>query len=67
MTFKEWRQQEGLTQEAAAERLGVHKAHVSRLERGERAPSLARAALIEKVTKGAVTMADLARTAREGA
>lgn len=59
MTLKEWMQQEGLTQEAAAKRLGATQQNVSNWLRGKNEPSLRTALAIEKKTRGAVKAADL--------
>lgn len=48
--LKEWRAREGLRQEDAAERLGISKPTVSRLEKGRRKPSLALAAKLSERT-----------------
>ena len=46
--IKKFRKEKGLSQEALSEKLGVHKAHLSRLENGKYQPSLE---VIKKLAK----------------
>lgn len=48
--LKAWRDGRGLTQEAAAEELGLNEPTLSRYENGRRTPSLARAAKLSEKT-----------------
>lgn len=48
--LKEWRAANGLTQEAAAERLGVSEPDISRWENRRRMPSLTQAAKLSEMT-----------------
>jgi DNA-binding transcriptional regulator YdaS (Cro superfamily) len=59
MDIRKWRQDEEKSQEVVAELLGVTQAYFSKIELGRRraGPRLARR--IERITKGAVTVADL--------
>lgn len=59
MTLKEWMRREGLTQEAAAKRLGATQQNISNWTLGKNTPTLRMAVTIEKRTRGAVTVAEL--------
>lgn len=48
--LRKWRQDEGLNQGAAAERLGLKVPTLSRYETGKRMPSLTRAARLSEKT-----------------
>lgn len=58
MKLGEWLKQEKLTQEAFGTLIASDQGHVSDLVRGKVRPRLESVALIEKVTKGAVTAQD---------
>lgn len=40
MTIREAMKAKGLTDQALADRVGVHRAHITRIRQGERQPSL---------------------------
>jgi transcriptional regulator with XRE-family HTH domain len=48
--LKQWRSDQGLTQEAAAERLGLTEPTLSRYEKRRRTPSLTQAAKLSEKT-----------------
>jgi transcriptional regulator with XRE-family HTH domain len=63
MTIQEWREAEGFTQEEAGARVGVKRSHWCRLESGERLPGFRTLVKIVRLSKGRVTVEDIARTA----
>lgn len=63
MTLKEWRETEGLTQEEAGARIRVTRAHWCRLESGERLPGFRKLLKLVRLSKGRITVEDIARTA----
>lgn len=54
MTLAEWRAQQGLTQQEAAEKLGARRAAWSAWELREKKPSVEMAATIHRATRGRV-------------
>lgn len=48
--LKQWRDERGLKQKAAAEELGLTEPTLSRYEKGRRIPSLAQAAKLSEIT-----------------
>lgn len=48
--LKQWRADNGLTQEAAAQILGLTEPSLSRYEKGRRIPSLTQAAKLSEIT-----------------
>lgn len=61
MRFADWfRQQEGLTQEALAQRLGVTQGRIAQIIAGEM-PSMRLAARISEITEGKVMPNDFLR------
>ena len=55
MTPKEWREKEGLSQEALAEQLGLSDGYISLLEQGKRSPSFTVIKKYQKRSDGQVT------------
>lgn len=66
MTLREWRLEQKLTQADVAKKLGTDQAQVAKWELGTHSPTLESALKIQKITEGAVTPADLVRTAERG-
>lgn len=56
--LREYRAAHGLTQSDLAERVGVKKATISRIENGERTPSMSLVSRICSATKGELTAND---------
>lgn len=63
MTLVEWRKQQHLTQKELAARLGVAQPQIAKWEKGTHSPTLESAQKILEISNGAVTLADLVRTA----
>lgn len=59
MTLSEFLVEQKWTHAEAAQRLGVSRSYLTQIIRGQRAPSLALAVKIERLTGGAVTAASL--------
>ena len=57
MGVKRWRMRRQLTQQALADKVGIHRVYLARLEAGTRTPSLRTLKRLAKALK--VTMADL--------
>ncbi len=55
--FSAWLDAAGITRDMAADKLGVSRAYIDRLARGESRPSLPLAAKIDAFSKGAVALA----------
>lgn len=66
MTLREWRQKQGLTQVALAEKLNTDRAMVAKWELGTHAPTMQSAIKILEITSGEVTLEDLVRTSERG-
>lgn len=64
MDLKTWRTREGKSQVVVAELLGITQSHLSKIEKGVAEPSLSLARRINKHTKGAVTLDDMAKAGR---
>lgn len=60
MTLKDWMHKEKLNQTEAAKRLGTSQFNISRWLAEKNEPSLRMAIVIERKTRGAVKVADLA-------
>lgn len=58
MTLTEWRTQERLTMQQAADRLGISQPTISRLEGGKQRPDWDTLELLREKTSGAVTPND---------
>lgn len=56
--LREYRTAKGLTQSELAEAVGVKKATISRIENGERTPSMSLVSRICEATKGELTAND---------
>jgi DNA-binding XRE family transcriptional regulator len=65
--LKAWRAESGLSQEQAAERVGVRAATWCDWENGKKDPRTDRAQDVERLTEGRVTLAMWAEWAREKA
>jgi len=61
MQFSKWFHEQGFTQEALAQRLGVTQGRIAQLLRGD-LPSMQLAARIAKITDGEVTANDFLRS-----
>lgn len=59
-----WRKSQPLTQEALAQKLGVSRWFINRLERGEKTPSFSLAIKIQELSGNAVMPADFSRRER---
>ena len=64
MDLKTWRTKQGKSQIVVAELLGITQSHLSKLEKRTTEPSLDLARRINKHTKGAVTLDDMAKASR---
>ena len=58
MKPKSWREQEKLTLQAAAEKLGISAAYLSMIETGQRQPSFDLLKVFDRVSDGQVTQRD---------
>jgi transcriptional regulator with XRE-family HTH domain len=65
MTLREWRQKQGLTQEALAGKLETDRALVTKWELGTHAPTMRSALKILELTGGEVTLEDLVKTSEK--
>jgi transcriptional regulator with XRE-family HTH domain len=59
VTFRNWIQQSGMTQEVIARRLGVSRSYVTQLAQGKRTPSLKVVRNILLIANGSLTAEDL--------
>lgn len=64
MDLRTWRSKEEKSQVVVAELLGITQSHLSKIEKGVAEPSLNLARRINKLTKGEVTLDDMAKEGR---